>query len=67
MHKALAWERFVDLVASKGCFTAVLSMGLALRKGTHLLALLEGSGVMCWDMVVGRRVVSLYFLTLLFP
>jgi hypothetical protein len=67
MHKALAWECFVDLVASKGCFTAVLSMGLALRKGTRLLALLEGSGVMCWDMVVGRRVVSFYFLMFIFP
>jgi len=67
MHKALAWERFVDLVASKGCFTAVLSMGLALRKGTRLLVFLEGSRDMCWDAIVGRRVASLYFLVLLFP
>ena len=67
MHKALAWERFVDLVASKGCFTAVLSMGLALRKGTCLLVLLEGSGDMCWDAVVGGGTVSLYLLVFLSP
>jgi hypothetical protein len=45
----------------------VLTMGLALRIGTRMLALLERSGAVCWDAVFGRRAISLNFLTLLFP
>ena len=67
MHKTLAQEHFVDLVSSKRRFCTVLTIGLALRRSTRPLALLEGSEDMCWDAVVGRRAVSLYFLTLLFP
>ena len=67
MHEALAYERFIDLVSSKRRFFALLTMGPALRRGIRLLAFLEGSRDVCWDAVVGRRAVGLYFLTLLFP
>jgi len=45
----------------------VLGARLTLGKGTCRLALLERCGGVCWDTVVGRRVVSLYFLALLSP
>jgi hypothetical protein len=65
VHEALALERFVDLVSAKRCFSMVLGAGLPLRKGTCRFALLERRGGVCWDAIVGRRAVSLYFLTLL--
>ena len=67
MHEALAYERFIDLVSSKRRFFAVLTMGPALRRGTRMLAFLEGSRDVCWDAVVGRRAVILDFLAHLSP
>ena len=45
----------------------VLGARLALREGACRLALLEGCRWVCWNAVVGRRAVTLYSLTLLFP
>ena len=67
MHEALVYERFVDLVSAKRCFSMMLGARLTLGEGTCWLALLEGCGSMCWDAVVRRRAVSLYFLALLSP
>ena len=66
MYEALGLERFVDLVSSNRRFCMVLTMGLALRIGTRMLALLERYGAVCWDAVFGKRAISLNFLTLLF-
>jgi len=44
-----------------------LGARLTLGEGTCRLALLKRCGSICWDAVVGRRDVSLYFLTLLSP
>ena len=43
----------------------VLITGLALRINIHMLVLLGGSWMVFWDAVVGRRAISLNFLTLL--
>ena len=67
MHEALALERLVELVSSNWRICTVLIMGLALKIKIHMLALLEGSWTICWDAVVGRRAISIYFFTLLFP
>ena len=67
VHEALAYEHFVDPVSAERCFSMVLSARFTLGKGTCWLVLLKGCRSMCWDAVVGRRVVSLYFLTLLPP
>ena len=67
MHEALAKERLVDPVSTKGCFSMRLGARLTLGMGTYRLVLLEGCGSVCWDAVVGRRVVSLYFLVFLSP
>ena len=67
MHEALAYERFVDLVSSKRCFSMVLGARLTLRVGACRLAFLEGCGGVRWDAIVGRRAGSLYFLALLSP
>jgi len=66
VHEALALERLVDLVPSNKCICMVLTTELALRISTHMLALLEGSLDVCWDAVVVRRAINLYFITLLF-
>ena len=67
MHEALAQEHFVDLVSTERYFSMVLGASFTLGEGTCRLALLEGCGSVCWDAVVGRRAVSLYFLALLSP
>ena len=67
MHEALVYERFVDLVSAKRCFSMMLGARLTVGEGTCRLALLEGCGGVCWNTVVGRRVVGLYFLALLSP
>jgi len=41
--------------------------GLPWGRGTFRLVLLEGCLSLWWDAVVGRRVVSLYFLAFLSP
>ena len=45
----------------------MLITGLALIINIHMLVLLGGSWTVFWDAVVGRRAISLNFLTLLFP
>ena len=45
----------------------VLGAGLTLREGTCRLAFLEGCGGVCWDAIVGKRAICLYFLVLLSP
>ena len=76
MHEALAFEHLVDLVSSKRCFSMVLGVRFTLRVGACRpslrvvgcrFVLLEGGGGMRWNVVVGRRAVSLYFLALLSP
>ena len=67
VHEALAKECFVDPVSAERCFSMVLGARLTLGKGTCWIVLLKRCESMCWDAVVGRRVVCLYFLVLLSP
>jgi len=67
VQETLALKRLVDLVSSNGRICMVLITGLALKISVHMLALLERSWSVGGDAIVGRRAISLNFLTLVFP
>ena len=63
----LGCYNLVDPVSTERCFSMMLGARFSLGMGTCRLVLLEGCRSLCWDAVVGRRVVSLYFLVFLSP
>jgi hypothetical protein len=67
VHEALAKQHFVDPVSAERCFYMVLGARLTLGRGTCRPALLKRYGSMCWNAVVGRRAICLYFLVHLSP
>jgi hypothetical protein len=69
VDEALAKKYFIDPVSTLRQFSLVWGAQFTLRTSTDgcRFVLIEGCGSLWWDAVVGGRVVSLDFLTLLSP
>jgi len=69
VDEALVESNLADPGSAKRCFSMMWGARFTLRTGigSCQLVLLEGCGSLWWDVVVGRRAVSLDFLALLFP